>query len=156
MGKKLFVIGLFIPLLLAGLLSIAVHKGLVYGIDFRGGTEVTVKFAKDPDLDGIRKQLDQQNLRGATLQQIGAQADHEVIIGLDLKTTTSSDALDAGKQAIINALGGLYGAGPPGKADFNNSSPQSLLERLIATDPLQLAFKGSEAADKGYHDLADT
>lgn len=155
MGKKWYFIGLSIPLLLAGLISIAVHKGLVYGIDFRGGTEVTVKFAKDPDLDGIRKQLDQANLRGATLQQIGAQSDHEVIVGLDLKTTASSDVLDAGKQAIVNALGGLYGAGPAGKADFNNSSPESLAERLIASDPLQLAFRGSEAADKGYRDLAD-
>ena len=154
MGKKWYFIGLSIPLLVAGLISMAV-RGLVYGIDFRGGTEVTVKFAQDPNLDAIRKQLDRQALHGATLQQIGAQADHEVIIGLDLKTTASGDALDAGKQAIINALSGLYGAGPAGKSDFNNTSPQSLSERLIASDPLQLAFKGSDAADKGYHDLAD-
>lgn len=155
MGKKWYFIGLSIPLLLAGLISIAVHRGLVYGIDFRGGTEVTVKFAKDPDLDAIRKQLDLQNLRGATLQQVGTQADHEVIVGLDLRTTASTDALDAGEKAIVSAFNGLYGPGPAGKIDFNNSSPQALSEKLIAADPLQLAFKGSEAADKTYHDLAD-
>ncbi len=155
MGKKWYFIGLSMPLLLAGLISIAVHRGLVYGIDFRGGTLVKAKFAKEPDLDGIRKQLDQQNLRGATLQQIGAQSDHEVIIGLDLKTTTSSEALDTGQKAIVEALGVLYGAGPAGKIDFNNTSSQSLADHLITADPLQLAFKGSEAADKGYHDLAD-
>src|ERR1700693_5256724 len=123
MGKKWYFIGFSMPLLLAGLISISAHRGVVCGIEFRGGTEVLVKFARDPNLDAIRKQLDQQGLRGATLQQIGAQADHEVIIGLDLKTTTSGDALDAGKRAIVDALSGLYGVGPAGKIDFNNTSP---------------------------------
>ena len=63
--------------------------------------------------------------------------------------------MDAGKRAIIDALNGLYGGGPAGKIDFNNSSSQALAERLISADPLQLAVKGSEAADKGYHDMAD-
>jgi len=40
MGKKWYFIGLSIPLLVAGLVSIAWHRGLVYGIDFRGGTLV--------------------------------------------------------------------------------------------------------------------
>jgi preprotein translocase subunit SecF len=155
MGKKWIFIGLSIPLLVAGLISIAVHRGLVYGIDFRGGTEVDVKFARDPQFDAIRTHLDQVGLRGATLQPIGAQSEHKVIIGLDLRTTAnSSDALDAGKRAIVEALGGLYGAGPAGKTDFNNTSPQSLAEQLITADPLQLAIKGTDAADKGYHDLA--
>jgi preprotein translocase subunit SecF len=154
MGKKWYFIGLSMPLLLAGWISIAVHRGFVYGIDFRGGTEVTVKFAQEPNLDAIRKQLDQQNLKGATLQRMGAVAAHEVIVGLDLKTTASSDVLDAGKQAIIGALDEIYGKGPAGKFDFNNASPQTLSEKLIAADPLQLGFKGSEAADKSYHDLA--
>jgi preprotein translocase subunit SecF len=154
MGKKWYFIGLSLPLLVAGLISIAVHHGLVYGIDFRGGTEVDVKFAQAPDLTAIRKRLDQQSLKGETLQRIGAESDHEVIIGLDLQSTESSNALDAGRKAIVDALGGLYGAAPAGKGDFNNSSPEALSERLIAADPLQLAFKGSDAADKTYHDLA--
>lgn len=155
MGKKLYFIGLSIPLLVAGLISIAVHRGLVYGIDFRGGTLVTVKFASTPPLDEIRGQLDKQGLHGATLQRIGAPSDHEVIVGLDLKNTPSSEALDTGKRAIVDSLNTLYGTGPAGKADFNNSSPQSLGEKFIAADPLQLAFKGSEAADRSYHELAD-
>ena len=38
MGKKWYFIGLSIPLLLAGMISIGVRRGLNYGIDFRGGT----------------------------------------------------------------------------------------------------------------------
>ncbi len=155
MGKKWYFIGLSIPLLLAGLISMAHHRGLVYGIDFRGGTLVTVKFSRQPDLDAVRKQLDRQGLHGATLQRYGLASENQVIFGLDLKATTSSDALDAGKRAIIGALGGLYGSGPQDKADFNNSSPVTVGEHLLAADPLHLAPKGLEAATKTYQDLAD-
>jgi len=34
MGKKWYFIGISIPVLVAGLISIAVHRGLTYGIDF--------------------------------------------------------------------------------------------------------------------------
>ncbi len=155
MGKKWYFIGLSIVLTLAGVASIIAHKGLAYGIDFRGGTLVYVKFAKTPDPGAIRVELDRMNLRGATLQQYGSTADNEVIIALDLKATTSSEALDAGKRAIVNALSGVYGAGPAGKIDFNNSSAQTVADHLVASDPLHEAFKGLEAATKTYRDLAE-
>ncbi len=154
MGKKWYFIGLSIPLLLAGLISMAAHRGLAYGIDFRGGTLVYVKFSKAPNLDEIRGHLDRKNLRNATLQRFGPDAGHEVIVGLDLQATTATEALDAGKRAIIDALGDLYGAGPTGKIDFNNSSPQTVADNLLAADPLGLSPKGLEAATKAYRDLA--
>src|SRR3990172_2741839 len=95
MGKTWYFVGLSLVLLVAGLASIAVHRGLNYGIDFRGGTLVYVKFAQPPDLDAIRNHLNRQNLGNATIQRFGQAEDHEVIIGLDLKATTSSEALDA-------------------------------------------------------------
>jgi len=155
MAKKWPFIGMSLLLAAAGLISMAVHHGLTYGIDFRGGTLVHVKFAKSPDLDALRRQLDQQNLRGATLQRIGLASDHEVIISLDLQATTSSAALDTGKKAILAALGGVYGTGPVGKVDFNNASPATVADRLLASDPLGLSSKGLEAAQKAYRDLAD-
>ena len=109
MGIKWYFIALSLALAAAGLISMAVKKGLAYGIDFRGGTVVNVKFSKAPNLDAIRSELDRQNLRGATIQRYGVPGDHEVIIGLDLKTTTSSEALDQGKRAIVTALSGLFG-----------------------------------------------
>jgi preprotein translocase subunit SecF len=155
MGKKWYFIGVSIPLLVAGLISMAVHRGLVYGIDFRGGTVVTVKFAQQPNLDAIRRGLDEQNLRGPTVQQIGAASDHEFIISLDLRTTAAANALDAGKQAILKALGAIYGTAPTGKTDFNNTDAQTLADHLEAVDPLHLASKGPDAAAKSYRDLGD-
>jgi preprotein translocase subunit SecF len=139
----------------AGLTSIVLHRGLAYGIDFRGGTLVYVRFAKAPDYDAIRRELDRQNLREETIQGYGAESEHEAIIALDLKTTTSSEALDAGKRTITNALSALYGASPPGKTDFNNASVQTVSEHLLAADPLHGASKGFDAAKRTYQDLAE-
>jgi preprotein translocase subunit SecF len=154
MGKKWYFIACSGILLLAGVISMMAHRGLTYGIDFRGGTLVTVKFAKAPNLDSIRHELDRANLHGARLQRMGAASEHQVIIGLDLQATTSRRALDAGKDAIIAALSQLYGAGPSGKVDFNNASPQTVTNHLVTDDPLRLASQGAEAAAGEYQSLA--
>lgn len=154
MGKKWYFIGLSIPLLLAGMISIAMHRGLNYGIDFRGGTQVEVKFAQEPNLDAIRKHLDDSGLRGATLQGYGPPSDHEVIISVDLKTTVAGSALDAGKRAIIDAMGTLYPTNAPGKVDFNNANASAIADDLITSDPLHLASKGAEQATQTYKNLA--
>jgi len=155
MGIKWYFIALSLALALAGIISMIVHGGLVYGIDFRGGTLVTVKFSQAPNVDAIRTELDRVGLRNATIQGLGAASDHAVIIGLDLQTTTSSSALDTGKQAIVSCLSNLYGKGPEGKTDFNNASPQTVADHLTAEDPLGLGAKGLEAAAKAYRDIAD-
>ena len=154
MGKKWYFISLTLFLLVVGWVSIAVKGGLIYGIDFRGGTMVEVKFAKAPDVDPIRSELRRQNLGDATIQRYGTASDNEVIIGLDLGKTASTDALDAGKRSIVTALGGLYGKGPEGKFDFNNASPQTVAEHLVVADPLHMASKGSEEATRTYQELA--
>ncbi len=155
MGKKWWFIGLSIPLLVAGLISLAV-KGLTYGIDFRGGTLVHVKLAQPPDLDKLRHQLDSQGLHNATLQRLGAASNNEVIVGLDLKSTTGGNTLDIGKRDILEAMAALYGAPPADRADFNNASAPDIAEHLMAADPLGLSSKGSDAAVKTYRALADS
>ena len=94
-------------------------------------------------------------MRNATIQPFGPASDHAAIIGLDLRTTTATNALDAGKQAIIGSLSDLYGKGPEGKIDFNNASPQTVADHLTAEDPLGVGIKGLETATKTYRDLAD-
>lgn len=68
MGKKWYLISITLVLLVAGWISVAVRGGLTYGIDFRGGTLVYVKFTKAPDLDAIRARLKSDNLGEATIQ----------------------------------------------------------------------------------------
>ena len=154
MGKKWYFIACSLTLAVIGLASIAIHRGLTYGIDFRGGTLVYVKFSRQPNIDAIRRELDSEALRGATVQQYDTPDKHEFIVGLDLRTTAGSQALDTGKRDILAALTKLYGTGPQGKADFNNASSQTVADHLIAADPLLLASKGTEAATRTYNDLA--
>ncbi|MGH9352903.1 MAG: protein translocase subunit SecF [Terriglobia bacterium] len=153
MGKKGYFIAISVILLVAGIVSMIARHGIKYGIDFRGGTLVYVKFAHTPDLDAIRHHLDSQNLHKATLQNYGTSHD-EIMVGLDLQTTSSTNALDAGKQEIVNALTSLFGPGPAGKADFNNSDAQTISNRLLVDDPLHLASKGQEVAQATYTGLA--
>jgi preprotein translocase subunit SecF len=155
MGIKWYFISLSLALALTGIISMVVHRGLVYGIDFRGGTLVNVKFSLPPNVDSIRRELDRAGLRNATIQGYGPASDHAVIIGLDLQTTTSSSALDTGKQAVISSLSDLFGKGPEGKGDFNNASPQTVAEHLTADDPLGVGAKGLDTATKTYRDLAE-
>jgi preprotein translocase subunit SecF len=154
MGKKKYFITVSVVLLVAGIVSIIAHHGLKYGVDFRGGTMVYVKFAHAPKLDAIRKQLDRENLRHATLEGYGPSSAHEIIVSLDLRTTSHLNALDAGRQDIVDALSKLYGKGPGGKLDFNNATVQTIAERLLADDPLHLAAKGMDVAQNTYHGLA--
>ena len=155
MGIKWYLIALSLALASAGIISMVVKHGLAYGLDFRGGTAITVQFSKPPNLDAIRHELDSKGLTGANLSSIGAPSDHQVLIGLDLKTTASTEALDQGKRVIVAALAGLSGQGQSGKPDFNNSSPQTVSDHLLAADPLGLASKGFDAASKAYQDLAN-
>jgi len=154
MGKSKYFITASVILLVVGVAAMIARGGPNYGIDFRGGTLVYVKFAQAPNLDAIRSQLDRENLPKATLQRYDAPSKHEIIIGLDLRTTTGAKALDAGKQAILRALTHLYSQQPAGEADFNNSDAQMIADHLVADDPRQLAGKGNTVAQDTYQKLA--
>ena len=98
MGKKWIFIGSSLCLALICIISMIVHRGLAYGFDFRGGTLVYVRFAKEPNIDAIRHELDAANLHGAAISSYDTPDKHEYMINLDLRTTSSANALDLGKQ----------------------------------------------------------
>src|SRR5512142_810984 len=121
----------------AGILSMIFWHGIPLGIDFRGGTLVYVKFTHPPDMGKIRADLDKVNLRQARLQpyNTGTPGANEVLVALDLKET-SEEALDQGKNTIIQALETNK---VPGKQDLNNASAQGIEEYLMTKDPLHAA-----------------
>src|SRR5215831_16643769 len=53
------------------LLSIALHRGLNYGIDFTGGTLIQVRYDRPVTVAQVRQGLDQLKLGGAVIQQFG-------------------------------------------------------------------------------------
>ena len=147
MGKAKYFFGLSFLLLAAGVVSILAHGGLFYGIDFKGGTVVDVRFAGPPPIDTIRNGLTQQGIVNTTIVPVSDIANpnsNEVLINLEEKGQ-GSEALDAGKTAILNALHATLGSGEAGKQDFNAAGPSAISDVLVKKDPLSL---GAAAGDR--------
>src|ERR1043165_1265027 len=81
LGKKWPFIIASLVLTIAGLASIAMQRGLRYGIDFKGGALMTVKFASEPPVDKIRGAM-KGDVSVTTVSGNGAQ--NEVEIGTEL------------------------------------------------------------------------
>ena len=71
-------------IILAGVTSIVVHKGLKYGIDFRGGTNVQIQFSTPPNLDQLRQFFAERGMKNVVLQTFGDVADQEILLGLPI------------------------------------------------------------------------
>ena len=69
-------------LILGGIASIVAHQGLKYGIDFRGGTNVQIRFSNPPDLDQLRQFFAEKGMNNVVLQTFGDAADQEILLGL--------------------------------------------------------------------------
>ncbi|MBV9745142.1 MAG: protein translocase subunit SecF [Acidobacteriia bacterium] len=119
----------------AGLISIALHGGLRYGIDFKGGAQMTVRFAYPPPIDKIRSALAQKVKSGVQVENLtGAGSENEVVIGTAIEEERQ---LNINRQAMSDALNVTFGQPASGKLDFNNASRQDLIDRL--RDPLAAA-----------------
>lgn len=103
LGKKWYFLTFSLIFSVAGVLSIALWHGIPLGIDFRGGTLVTVKYSHTPDPTAIHHDIERAGLKNARVQRFGPVANDEVLINLDLQET-SEQALDKGKTQIIQAL----------------------------------------------------
>lgn len=121
-------------LTVAGLGSIAAKGGLKFGIDFKGGALMSVKFAGPPPIDKIRSAMSAIKGETSVNEFTGGGAGNEVEIGTELLEETQ---LNANRQAMEDVLAKTFGQPGSGKLDFNNTSKQTLLERL--RDPLARA-----------------
>jgi len=72
MAKKTTAVTLSCAVILIGIISIAVHGGLKYGIDFSGGTLVQLKFKNPPVIEEIRGGLRTIGLGESTIQEYGS------------------------------------------------------------------------------------
>jgi preprotein translocase subunit SecF len=157
MGKTKYFVALSLTLLIIGTAS-WIHKGtLDYGIDFKGGTLVYVRFASTPPVDKLRQGLVQQGLGESVIQQISDIATpnaNEVVIYLPQRGQ-GNEALDAGKGEILNALHATLSAGEAGKQDFNEASPDMVAELLTRKDPLSAGAAGATRYQQLAKQLTD-
>jgi preprotein translocase subunit SecF len=152
MGKAKYFVALSLTLLIVGTAS-WIHRGLDYGVDFKGGTLVYVRFAGAPPMDQLRAGLVKQGLGQSVIQQISGDISNPNVneVTIDLPQQGQGDqAIDAGKTDIENALRATLGTGEAGKQDFNAASPEAVADALTRKDPLGL---GANAGNR-YQQLA--
>jgi len=142
LGKKWYFLAFSLIFSVAGVFSMLFWHGIPWGVDFRGGTLVYVKFSHTPNEDAIRAAMDHAGLHNAKLQRYGAVGNNEELIDLDVRETNEA-ALDQGKLNIIKALESNT---PEGKTDLNNASSLTVQKYLLDKDPQHLGID----ADKKY------
>ena len=147
LGKKWPFIIASLVLTVAGFISIGLKGGLRYGIDFKGGALMTVKFAGQPPLDRIRAAMSQVKGDVSVQNFTGATAQNEVEIGTELQEERQ---LNINRQAMETILAKTFGQPGSGKLDLNNTSREALVERL--RDPLARA--GVAMSDQQLQEVA--
>ena len=140
LGKKWYFLAFSLVFSVAGLFSILFWHHIPWGVDFRGGTLVYVKFSHPPDYGAIAADMNRAGLRSPKIQRYGSVSNNEVLIDLDVRET-SEQALDQGKLKIIQAL---ETHASPGKVDLNNASFLTIKNYLLDKDPLHLGVDADQ------------
>lgn len=126
-------------LLVIGSYVLFFTKGINYGVDFRGGIEIQVKFNKDVGLSEIRSLMKNSQIPLSQLQSIGDEAQHEFLMKLEsdnkdlnlissqvgdvLKTNFGADSFEILKNDIV---------GPKAGAQLRISAFQALSWAILA------------------------
>jgi preprotein translocase subunit SecF len=87
-------------MIIIGGISLAMKGGPRYGIDFAGGVILQTKFEAPVDIDKLKKVLEEKNLPGLVVQQMGKAKDNEFLI----RTSTTDDSSANIQKTVTVAL----------------------------------------------------
>ena len=91
LGKKWYFLAFSLIFSLAGIAKMSwnwvhtvegLHSPVPLSVDFRGGTQVEVRFQQVPDLNRIRAAVDATGIRDARITTFGEPSNGEVLISL--------------------------------------------------------------------------
>ncbi len=106
LGKKWYFLAFSLIFSVAGVISMGWHWAHIgspvpLGVDFSGGTQVTVQFPQKPDITKIRAAMSAAGLTKSSISTVGG-GPNQVLISLPEET--NEKALDVGRSEIENAL----------------------------------------------------
>ena len=151
LGKKWYFLAFSLVFSVAGVLSMAFWHHIPLGVDFRGGTLVYVRYSHTPNTGAIHAALERAGLKNARVQPYDKAGLNKVLIQLDIQET-SEQALDKGKNQIIQALSS---SAPAGKQDLNNASSLTIANFLLEKDPLHLSTDANQRYNAIAQAIAD-
>ncbi|MDE1155907.1 MAG: protein translocase subunit SecF [Acidobacteriaceae bacterium] len=110
LGKKWLFLGFSLIFSIAGVFSLLFWHHLPLGVDFTGGTQITVRFSSTPNEDHIRAAMDAAKVHDARIQRISGAAglsSNEVIVSLPISSAQDTSH-DQGRSEVENALSANY------------------------------------------------
>jgi len=107
-GKTKIAFAFSLVLILISIISLAIHKGPNYGIDFSGGTLIQLKFAEHPSTKDIRSGLGKVGLEKSSVQKFGEVEENEFLI----RTGMAVMADEGFSNSISEALKASTGVEP--------------------------------------------
>lgn len=125
-----------------GVVAMFLADRLNLGIDFAGGTQMTLRFREQPDVDVLRDQLEKIGLGESPIQRFGQAADNEVI----LKVRAVEGQEEGSRDRIVAAFDSALNADRGNKQDLNRIGEAGIAGLLAAADPDRVAGTGDPAA----------
>lgn len=129
--------GISLALVIASVVMFFV-KGLNYGVDFRGGVEIQVKFQDNIALNDLRTLMSDNQVPLSQLQSIGPEDQNEFLLKLD----KDQGNLNAVSSKVQSTLTEKYGdkfeilktdiVGPKAGAELRNSAFKALFWAILA------------------------
>lgn len=103
LGIRKYMYAISALLILTGLVSLIV-KGLPYGIDFSGGTELLVDFHRDISIGEVRSALDKVGLGRSEIKSFGTAGSLLIRLGEEESAAAQTPAGERIKQALTTGL----------------------------------------------------
>ncbi len=110
LGKKWYFLGFSLIFSVAGVISMVAWHGIPRGVDFKGGTQITVHFDTTPNEDHIRAAVDHAGIKDASIQRIsgpGGVQVNDVIVSLP-QSSAQDSTHDQGRAEVESALTAGY------------------------------------------------
>ncbi len=165
LGKAKYFIALSLFFIVSGV-AVMATRGILYGVEFSGGTQLVLHFQNAPEVDKIRSAVNPVD-NGAVIQTYGDQKQNKVLVRI-AKEAPESD-LDAPARSIREALARGYGQNPVTESSSEIVGPivgAELRQKAIYLTVLGLLFQliyiaarfkggawGVGAAVAGLHDI---
>jgi len=126
-------------------------RRLNLGIDFIGGTELTLKFRSEPEIQRLREIVASAGFGDALIQTFGDTESGEVLVEAPIIV----DSEEGSQQQIVAALDGAFNSAVRG-LDLNLSGTEALTELLLGEDPEGRGSGDPTVAHQRYSEVADS
>ena len=154
-----------LSLIVVGISVYGLFSRMNYGVDFRGGAEVQVKFSSDISLNNLRSALKSGGFTSAVVQTLGEAGNHEYIIKVSGTEDNLNQITEDVSQSLTSSFAGkgmeirkVDIVGPKAGANLRVSGFQAMLWALIAIMVyigLRFDFKYSPGAIVAlFHDVS--